>query len=52
VRTLADRRVEAGRYDISWNGLDDGGRRVDSGVYFYVLSTDGRQITRRMMLLR
>ena len=52
VRTLLDGRIAPGRYDISWNGLDEGGRRVDSGIYFYVLNTDGRQITRRMTLLR
>jgi hypothetical protein len=52
VRTMLDGHVAAGRYDLTWNGLDEGGRRVDSGVYFYVLNTDGRQITRRMTLLR
>jgi len=52
VRTMLDGHAAPGRYDITWNGLDEGGRHVDSGVYFYVLNTDGRQITRRMTLLR
>jgi len=34
VRTLLDGAVEAGRHDLVWNGTDDHGRTVSSGVYF------------------
>jgi hypothetical protein len=33
VRTLVDRRYEAGRHAVRWNGLDDAGAAVSSGVY-------------------
>lgn len=34
VRTLLDGAVEAGRHDLVWDGTDDAGRAVSSGVYF------------------
>jgi hypothetical protein len=37
VRTLVDRDFNAGVHEQRWNGRDDFGRRVASGVYFYRL---------------
>ncbi len=34
VRTLVEGRLEAGRHDLVWDGTDDAGRAVSSGVYF------------------
>lgn len=34
LRTLADKHFEAGTHLESWNGLDDNGRALPSGVYF------------------
>ena len=34
VRTLVEGRVEAGLHDLVWDGIDDAGRPVSSGVYF------------------
>jgi flagellar hook capping protein FlgD len=33
VRVLAEERFEARRYSVTWNGLDDQGRTVPSGMY-------------------
>ncbi|MBD3178662.1 MAG: T9SS type A sorting domain-containing protein [Candidatus Latescibacteria bacterium] len=52
VRTLLDRRVEAGEMTVSWNGKDQNGRAVSSGVYFCNLRTSGMKATRKMVLLR
>lgn len=35
VRTLLNTQYAAGRHVVNWDGLDDAGRRVTSGVYFY-----------------
>jgi hypothetical protein len=35
VRTLVDRDFNAGIHEQRWNGRDDFGRRVASGIYFY-----------------
>ena len=52
IRNLADRPTPAGRYAEQWDGRDEGGKAVPSGVYFYRLSLDGVEATRRMVLTR
>jgi hypothetical protein len=44
--------MPAGQHGLSWNGLDAGGQPVRSGVYFYELQVNGRQHTRKMVLLK
>lgn len=54
VRTLADGTLEPGRHAVTWDGKDESGRCVASGVYLCRLSADpgGFEHTRRMVLLR
>jgi len=52
VGTLIDDYLEAGRYEIIWNGNGGDGKAVSSGIYFYKLHTDSRSITRKMTLLK
>ncbi|MDH4036855.1 MAG: hypothetical protein OEX18_11765 [Candidatus Krumholzibacteria bacterium] len=53
VRTLVDGVRAAGMHREPWTGIDDGGRTVSSGVYFYRLIVDGVSIdTRKMVLLK
>jgi len=52
VITLADRIFDAGPLKIEWNGRDQNGIEVDSGVYFYRLSTGRQTLTRKMTLLK
>jgi len=52
VRTLVNRAQAPGRYDAVWDGRDEGGRAVSSGVYFYRLESSGFTQTRRMVLLK
>jgi hypothetical protein len=53
VRHLVDHRtLTAGRHELVWEGVDDGGRPVRPGVYFYRLEADSRSATRRLLLLR
>lgn len=53
VRTLTDGAVTpAGRQRLLWDGLDDQGRPVASGVYLVRLAADGQFISRKLTLLR
>jgi len=54
VATLAEGMREAGTYTIRWDGRDDDGRTLASGVYLYRLRTDDgqQQETRKLLLLR
>jgi len=52
VRTLLDERASAGLHDVVWDGTDDSGRRVASGVYICRLTSEHGTVVRRMVLLR
>jgi hypothetical protein len=52
VATVVDEYQSAGNKQAVWNGRDDNGREVQSGVYFYRLTTDSFSMTRKMMLLK
>jgi hypothetical protein len=52
VRTLVDGVKEPGTYTAVWNGTNNAGKRVASGVYFYRMSGPGIGETRKMVLLR
>jgi hypothetical protein len=52
VRTLVDRNMEAGAHQVVWNGSDESGRRVSSGVYLYRLTSAEGAMVRKMLLVR
>jgi hypothetical protein len=52
VATLLSGLVEAGSYELSWQGRNEDGRPVASGLYFCRLEAEGRNLTRRMLLLK
>ena len=43
---------EAGLHSVEWDGSNNFGYRVASGVYFYQLKTDDHNVVRKMQLLR
>jgi len=52
VKTLVDGSLEAGLHSIVWNGKDNSGSEVSSGIYFYRLSDSAGENVRRMTLLK
>jgi hypothetical protein len=52
VRTLIDRLLPAGEHREVWDGADQAGRPLPSGVYFYQLLIDGEKQTQRLVLTR
>lgn len=52
VRTLVESRFESGHHSIAWDGLDDAGGTVSSGIYFYRISSKDIDRTCKMVLLR
>jgi hypothetical protein len=52
VRTLVDSYQSPGNYSVTWNGCDEAGRKVSSGVYFYKLRAGDFTQTRKMSLMK
>ena len=52
VETLMKGKSEPGRHRVMWDGLDDNGRRVSSGVYIYRLVVGDVVLSRKMVLIQ
>ncbi|HEX5131231.1 MAG TPA: FlgD immunoglobulin-like domain containing protein [Candidatus Krumholzibacteria bacterium] len=52
VRTLTAGTLPAGEQRVVWDGSDDGGRRVASGVYLARAVTTSGRVTTRIVLLK
>ena len=52
VTTLISDNLPAGAHQVDWSATTDNGKPVASGIYFYRLSNDKLQQTRRMLLVR
>ena len=52
VRTLFSGELNYGYHTLQWNGLDDQGLRVSSGVYFSEFRSRNHRKTKKMLLLK
>ncbi len=52
VRTLVNGTVLSGTHRVVWNGADDNGNKVSSGIYFSRIQTEGKSITAKMLMLK
>jgi hypothetical protein len=52
TKTLVSRVMPSGEYTMTWDGTNEAGNKVSSGVYFYRLHTDGFTQTNKMMYLK
>jgi hypothetical protein len=52
VRVLLNEQKTAGTYEVMWDGTDDRGKDVASGIYLYKLQVDESTESKKMMLLR
>ncbi len=52
VKSLVNSSMSAGKHQIVWDGTDDRGNAISSGVYFYRLIVGGTSRTRKMLLMK
>ncbi|MFH2034949.1 MAG: S8 family serine peptidase [Candidatus Zixiibacteriota bacterium] len=52
VKTLINLHQRAGQYQIIWDGTNDRGGKISSGIYFYRMETEEFSQTRKMLLLK
>ncbi|MCD4797288.1 MAG: FG-GAP-like repeat-containing protein [Candidatus Cloacimonetes bacterium] len=51
VKTLLNEHLAKGEHSVVWNGKDDSGKSVSSGIYFYKLSVENKTINVMKCLL-
>ncbi|UCE17116.1 MAG: T9SS type A sorting domain-containing protein [Gemmatimonadota bacterium] len=52
IRRLTDERQSGGFYQIVWDGKNEFGKDVSTGVYFYRLQAGGFKSVKKMMMLK
>jgi hypothetical protein len=52
VRVLRNERMEPGRHVATWDGANQAGDRVSSGVYFYSMEAEKYKATRKMLVVK
>jgi len=52
IRTLVHEYKYAGQHTIHWDGLDNNGKNIASGLYFYTIKAGNFIKTNKMVLLR
>ncbi|RMH94239.1 MAG: T9SS C-terminal target domain-containing protein, partial [Calditrichaeota bacterium] len=52
VKTVVNEYLAPGSYEVQWDGTDEAGRPVSSGVYLYRLEAENQVKVRKMVLMR
>jgi len=52
VKTLDNEYKNAGNYSVIWNGTDDNNGKVCEGVYFCILRTNGKNLQKKLMIVK
>jgi hypothetical protein len=52
VKTLESKAKQAGFYRVPWDGLDEKGQRVSTGVYFYRFNAGNYSSTGKLMIIK
>ncbi len=52
VKTLVNEELQAGYHSVVWNGTDNSGQAVSSGIYFYSVKAGEFNQNRKMILLK
>ena len=52
VRVLVDEEKPAGRYEVIWDGVDETGAPVSSGIYLYRFQVGDYLQSRKMLLIK
>lgn len=52
VKQLVSGSQPEGYYEIVWNGKDDTGKQVSSGIYYYRITACGKTLNKKMLMLK
>jgi hypothetical protein len=51
IITLVDESQKSGEHSVNWNGKNNSGEEVNSGIYFYKLTFQGNSITKKAVFI-
>ena len=52
IISLLSEVMVQGNYSVSWDGTDENGKKISSGIYFYTLETINNIYTKKVILLK
>ena len=52
IKSIINKYHQVGQYYEQWNGTDDGGRKMASGIYFYKIILGGISEQGKMIYLK
>jgi len=52
IKTLVDTDKPAGWHSVTWDGTDDSGISVSTGVYLYIIHTKNYTVTKKMLYMK
>ena len=52
VKTLVNEKLEPKHYSVIWDGKDNSGKSVSSGIYFYKMKAEKYTSTKKMILMK
>lgn len=52
IKTLMSEVLVQGSHSISWDGSDEDGKKISSGIYFYVLQTAASVHSKKVIMLK
>ncbi|MGE5805414.1 MAG: LamG-like jellyroll fold domain-containing protein [Ignavibacteria bacterium] len=52
IKSLSEKEFNPGYHSLTWNSLNDNGKDVSSGIYFYELKTRNFSIRKKLVLIR
>lgn len=52
IKTLVNRNYPAGKYTLNWDGTNEQGEKLATGIYFYVLTANNQKVSKKMIYAR
>ncbi|MBL7086976.1 MAG: T9SS type A sorting domain-containing protein [Candidatus Cloacimonetes bacterium] len=52
VKTLVNKNIQRGHHEIFWNGKNESGKPVSSGIYFYKMETENYSEMKKAILMK
>ena len=52
IKTLKNEKITPGYHVVQWDGTNDNGMQVSTGMYFYTLQTGAKSVMRKMLFLK